>query len=59
LLSAAYVFKVLRQAFLPVEETASFQLLPRMLEWPILLLALASLVLGLVGIEVLSLLGAA
>ncbi|CAH1202029.1 putative Monovalent cation/H+ antiporter subunit D, MrpD [Candidatus Nitrotoga sp. BS] len=58
LLSAAYIFKVLRQAFLPVEETANFKLLPRMLEWPVLLLALASLVLGLGGGEVLSLLGA-
>lgn len=57
LLSAAYVFKVLRQAFLPIDETANFKPLPRMLEWPALLLALASLVLGLAGGEVLSLLG--
>lgn len=56
LLSAAYIFKVLRQAFLPVEETANFKPLPRMLEWPVLLLALASLVLGLGGGELLSLL---
>lgn len=59
LLSAAYVFKVLRQAFLPAAETANFKPLPRMLEWPAFLLALASLVLGLGGGEVLSLLGAA
>ncbi len=59
LLSAAYVFKVLRQAFLAAGESANFKPLPRMLEWPVLLLALASLVLGLGGGEVLSLLGAA
>jgi len=59
LLSAAYVFKVLRQAFLPAEEASNFKPLPRMLEWPVLLLALASLVLGLGGGEALSLLGAA
>jgi len=59
LLSAAYVFKVLRQAFLPAGEAANFKPLPRMLEWPVLLLALASIVLGLSGGGVLSLLGAA
>ncbi|MDO9189052.1 MAG: proton-conducting transporter membrane subunit [Sulfurimicrobium sp.] len=59
LLSAAYVFKVLRQAFLPAEEAAHFKPLPRTLEWPAFLLALASLLLGLWASEMLNLLGAA
>lgn len=58
LLSAAYVFKVLRQAFLPAAEIANFKPMPRMLEWPAFLLALASLVLGLGASGVLKLLGA-
>lgn len=58
LLSAAYVFKVLRQAFLPVEAGTKFKPVPRMLEWPAFLLALASLLLGLRAGEVLKLLGA-
>jgi formate hydrogenlyase subunit 3/multisubunit Na+/H+ antiporter MnhD subunit len=59
LLSAAYVFKVLRQAFLSAEAVTHFKPVSRSLEWPAFLLALASLVLGLSGGEVLSLLGAA
>ena len=58
LLSAAYVFKVLRPAFLPVEAGTKFKPVPRMLEWPAFLLALASLMLGLRPGEVLSLLEA-
>ena len=49
LLSAAYVFKVLHQAFLPVADTVNFKPLPRMLEWTAFLLAFASLVLGAGG----------
>jgi multicomponent Na+:H+ antiporter subunit D len=59
LLSAAYVFKVLRQAFLPAEAASRFKVLPRMLEWPSFLLALASLLLGLAAGELLHLLDAA
>jgi len=59
LLSAAYVFKVLRQAFLPVDAATDFKVLPRMLEWPAFLLALASLLLGLTASELLHLLDAA
>ncbi len=59
LLSATYVFKVLRQAFLPAAEATNFKPVPRTLEWPAFLLAVASLLLGLAAGEVLSLLGAA
>ena len=47
LLTAAYVFKVLRHAFLKAEQSTTFRRLPRMLEWPAFILALASLLLGL------------
>lgn len=47
LLSAAYVFKVLRHAFVHVEESAVFRPLPRGAEWPAFLLATASLALGI------------
>lgn len=57
LLSAAYVFKVLRQAFLPAQDGIKFKPVPRMQEWPVFLLALISLLLGLRSDEVLSLLG--
>lgn len=56
LLTAAYVFKVLRHAFLPAHEHTRFRPLPRMLEWPPFLLALASLALGLRAGELLTLL---
>jgi multicomponent Na+:H+ antiporter subunit D len=59
LLSAAYVFKVLRQAFLAAEAATDFKVLPRMLEWPAFLLALASLLLGLTAGELLRLLDTA
>ncbi|MDO9102434.1 MAG: proton-conducting transporter membrane subunit [Candidatus Nitrotoga sp.] len=57
LFTAAYVFKVLRHAFLQSEEGAIFRPLPRMLEWPPFLLACASLVLGMQAGDVLNLLG--
>lgn len=57
LLTAAYIFKVLRHAFLESERNATFRRLPLMLEWPGFLLACASLVLGMRGGDVLSLLG--
>jgi len=46
-LAAAYVFKVLRYAFLQAETGPQGERQPRMLEWPALLLALASVALGL------------
>lgn len=46
-LAAAYVFKVLRYAFLEAETGPQGERQPRMLEWPALLLALASVALGL------------
>ena len=58
LLSAAYVFKVLRQAFLPTQDGIKFKPVSRIQEWPVFLLALISLLLGLRSNEVLSLLGA-
>lgn len=48
LLAAAYVFKVLRHAFLQADEgNAGFKPVSLMLQWPPLLLAVASMVLGL------------
>jgi multicomponent Na+:H+ antiporter subunit D len=58
LFTAAYVFKVLRHAFLGAEANLAFQLLPRMAEWPALLLALASLLVGFAGVETVNLLAA-
>jgi len=57
LLTAAYVFKVLRHAFLQSEQSATFRSLPRMLEWPPFLLACTSLVLGTQAGDLLNLLG--
>lgn len=57
LLTAAYVFKVLRNAFLQAEQSAHFRKLPRMVEWPAFFLAVASLALGFGGNQVLYLLG--
>lgn len=57
LLTASYVFKVLRHAFLRAEQSRDFRPLPRMLEWPAFVLALASLALGLRAEDVLNLLG--
>lgn len=56
LLSAAYVFKVLRRAFLPVAEGDRMTPVPRVLEWSAFALALASIVLGLHGSPLLELL---
>lgn len=47
LLTAAYVFKVLRQAFLQAEQAVTCLPLPRTLEWTALFLALASVGLGI------------
>lgn len=47
LLTAAYVFKVLRHAFGHAAPGVAYQRLPRTLEWPALFLALASMALGL------------
>lgn len=58
LLTAAYVFKVLRHAFRNEPQDAVFRTLPRMMEWPAFLLALASLALGIRAAEMLKLLGA-
>lgn len=58
LLTAAYVFKVLRHAFLPIAPGAVLRPLPRMLEWPPFLLACGSLLLGVRASDVLHLLGA-
>lgn len=61
LLSAAYVFRVLRQAFLPVSQPPSverFERVPRSLEWSAFALALASFLPGLRASELLRLLGA-
>lgn len=58
LLTAAYVFKVLRHAFLEKEQSATFRHLPRMLEWPAFALALASLAIGLHAGDLLHVLGA-
>ncbi len=57
LLTAAYVFKVLRHAFLRVEQSPTFRPVPRMMEWPAFGLALASVLLGLWSGDVLHLLG--
>lgn len=56
LLTAAYVFKVLRHAFRRTEQSAVFRSLPRILEWPAFLLALASILLGLRAVELSNLL---
>lgn len=56
LLSAAYVFKVLRHAFVATAAAAPLHPVPRMLEWPALALACGSVALGLRATEVLALL---
>lgn len=57
LLTASYVFKVLRHAFLRAEQSIDFRPLPRMQEWPAFALALASLALGVRAGDILHLLG--
>ena len=56
LLTAAYVFKVLRRAFLPVAEGDSVTRVPRTLEFSAFALALASILLGLFGAPLIELL---
>jgi formate hydrogenlyase subunit 3/multisubunit Na+/H+ antiporter MnhD subunit len=59
LLAAGYVFRVLRQGFLLVptisSEAPAFHPVPRTLEWMALLLAAASALLGLRGVELMEL----
>lgn len=58
LLAAVYVFRVLRQAFLLTPENsplAPFSPVPRTLEWTAFALALASVLLGLRGVELMHL----
>lgn len=57
LLAAAYVFKVLRHAFLRSEQSVEFRPLPATLEWAALALALASLALGFHAGPLLALVG--
>jgi multicomponent Na+:H+ antiporter subunit D len=56
LLTAAYVFKVLRRAFLPVAEGDRVTQVPRVLEFSAFALALASILLGLFGAPLMELL---
>ncbi|MDP2110344.1 MAG: proton-conducting transporter membrane subunit [Thiobacillus sp.] len=56
LLTAAYVFKVLRRAFLPVAEGDRVTRVPRTLEFSAFALALAAILLGLFGAPLLELL---
>ena len=56
LLAAAYVFKVLRQAFLLAPEDSRFHPVPRAMEWTAFALAAASVLLGLRGVELMELL---
>ncbi|NEV63231.1 hypothetical protein G3446_15275 [Thiorhodococcus minor] len=62
LLAALYVFRVLRQAFLvsgaDVAERGPVPAVPRTLEWSAFVLAAASVLLGLRGVELMRLLGA-
>ncbi|MEW6589962.1 MAG: proton-conducting transporter membrane subunit [Pseudomonadota bacterium] len=56
LLTAAYVFKVLRRAFLPAEAGDAVTPVPRTLEFSAFALALASILLGVFGAPVMDLL---
>ena len=56
LLAAAYVFRVLRQAFLQAPESTRFHAVPRSMEWVAFGLAAASVLLGLRGVELMNLL---
>lgn len=58
LLAAAYVFRVLRQAFLQGPPSPPAAAVPRALEWSAFALAAASVLLGLRGVELMGLLGA-
>lgn len=56
LLAAGYVFRVLRQAFLNAPPATQFHPVPRRLEWAAFGLAAASVLLGLRGVELMSVL---
>ncbi|MHB0916195.1 MAG: complex I subunit 5 family protein [Thiobacillus sp.] len=56
LLAAAYVFRVLRQAFLLAPADSRFHPVPRSMEWTAFVLAAASVLLGLRGVELMALL---
>jgi multicomponent Na+:H+ antiporter subunit D len=58
LLAAVYVFRVLRQAFLLSPTRVELTPVPRTLEWTAFVLAAASVLLGLRGVELMQLLGA-
>jgi formate hydrogenlyase subunit 3/multisubunit Na+/H+ antiporter MnhD subunit len=57
LLAAVYVFRVLRQAFLLAPANHAVAAVPRTLEWTAFLLAAASVLLGLRGVELMRLVG--
>ena len=57
LLAAVYVFRVLRQAFLSAPQGGMLADVPRTLEWVAFSLALASVLLGLRGSELIQLAG--
>jgi formate hydrogenlyase subunit 3/multisubunit Na+/H+ antiporter MnhD subunit len=58
LLAAGYVFRVLRHAFLLAPDAGTVAAVPRTLEWTAFLLAAASVLLGLRGVELVKLLAA-
>lgn len=55
LLAAVYVFRVLRQAFLPAPHSEGATAVSPLLEWPAFVLAAASVLLGLRGVELMQL----
>lgn len=57
LLAAVYVFRVLRQAFLLASADSVVMPVPRTLEWTAFVLAAASVLLGLRGVELMQLVG--
>ncbi len=57
LLAAVYVFRVLRQAFLLAPAGSVVMPVPRTLEWTAFVLAAASVLLGLRGVELMQLVG--
>ena len=57
LLAAVYVFRVLSQAFLPAPADQTIVAVPRTLEWTAFVLAAASVLLGLRGVELMQLVG--
>lgn len=59
LLAALYVFRVLRQAFLLAPTPQHAAVVPRALEWGAFVLAAASVLLGLRGVELMRLVGVA